>query len=514
MAATAANLRGALAMSADSTDDGAGGAGEILHGAPTPGAAPTIGALRRVALAAGVSNEAADACLETQGPREALLSAIQLQSSTARSELAKRTPEAPPPAPEVYEVSVESELPASKQSYQHRKRIQLTAGRSFARLHQQHDFSMMPIKFRITQQKGLHGCTRTEWNEQDFTLTAIAANWRDALSYRPGKRYFTSPAPPDAKLFGTGCAQSLLPPGELLNQPRKKKSTRDAAGNENDDSVRIRANTLTRISVIVARKTLDYCVGKDIIEPSAGKLTKINSAIKDVMGESGRMLTAIEVKTWVYHEKKIDTAMHAAMKTRLSVYQNLVEHVLRMLEYTGTGCETASKGDVRGTEPNSEFGRAALLLRKIIRGGIGPVTATIEAAEAKAGEGGEEEAAVEQVVEDGEEDEEDNADEQAVVVEDFRLMTEKEVGVLKPLLKPSTKWIMFRLPNGRRERITGMLAAAATITWSDLVNAKVAMNADLKRSHPDGDEVVPSRGSYGGRPKTKFWPSWRQPMRR
>ena len=112
MATTTANLRGALAMSADSTDDGAGGAGEILHGAPTPGAAPTIGALRRVALAAGVSNEAADACLETQGPREALLSAIQLQSSTARSELAKRTPEAPPPAPEVYEVSVESELPA------------------------------------------------------------------------------------------------------------------------------------------------------------------------------------------------------------------------------------------------------------------------------------------------------------------------------------------------------------------------------------------------------------------
>ena len=63
------------------------------------------------------------------------------------------------------------------------------------------------------------------------------------------------------------------------------------------------------------------------------------------------------------------------------------------------------------------------------------------------------------------------------------LMTADEVkglGCFLPRNRLVVSSILFTLPNGGQERITGWLAVAATLTWTDIRYAKVRVKADYK----------------------------------
>eukprot|EP00802_Teleaulax_amphioxeia_P007284 Tamp_07290.p1 GENE.Tamp_07290~~Tamp_07290.p1 ORF type:complete len:434 (+),score=97.41 Tamp_07290:308-1609(+) len=86
---------------------------------------------------------------------------------------------------------------------------------------------------------------------------------------------------------------------------------------------------LRDLAVRIARKHLNYCIGREIKEPSPDELAQINAKIQAVLPE--RALTAAETKCWCYHERPLIGDTHKFYTDALAAYQRNSNDVIHLL---------------------------------------------------------------------------------------------------------------------------------------------------------------------------------------
>ena len=304
---------------------------------------------------------------------------------------------------------------------------------------------------------------KPQFIEQRYKTGTTAANWRDAAYMEDGKSSQYE-IPPDASLFGTGVARSLLPPSEVMTNTtgaKRRKAGTPPVYTDYPEELK------KQLAVRIGRKALQFTVGMEIKEPTSEQLQVINTSITNVMTDThARLLTAPEVECWVFHEREITHAMAAAMKDKMNKYQRQNNDTIDLLTWHGTGFAEAFAETKGITDPGllkkiAGIIKAALLLRKLVLCGKGPVW------------------------------------------NDGHLLTEPQAEILVPLVRPISKTVSFLDQHGKTHMLTGMTAAIFMLTMSDLIHAKNQAVAAINKMHKQPQRGRISDGHWQDGPSRK-----------
>jgi hypothetical protein len=267
----------------------------------------------------------------------------------------------------------------------------------------------------------VHGTLNSQW--RDETKMAAPTPFTPLL-----------PAMKEARLFGEQLSATFNLPGDLIGD--------GGMGCAENTRLQLRR----RLSVMVARVHMSWCFNIEIEEPGAEQLTAINNAIEEKLGLGARLLSAAEVKCWVFNDRKVTNDVKEAYATSWASVQDDTKNVLDMLSIDTTSRILGGGGEGTGAS-EAQLTQLRALAAVVL------CSAT------------------------------DLADKERVSDADLELVGSgpiKLVGKEGLFRADTNKKRTVVLENGTSSTLEGLRGAAAALTWTDLKNAMCR----LKVLHP------------------------------